>query len=225
MRTSGFLNVLNSLLMLALAALMSGCAVVGAVAVGGVATKDAGLPSPVVEVGEVKTKPDANVVILKTAKLSSAVFEKDMATLNTAPDQTSVKVNAAVANELKRSIGIPENAVSPATVRLRTYFGEINPWGWSGYYYWNVTERNTLTYSQVIGVKKLVNTHLLLEQGDNTLLEVRGLWVGDDQADEIAGSRQLAREIASEVLKKLSASPAPSKDATAERDAAIALDK
>lgn len=121
-----------------------------------------------------------------------------------------------VADEAKRSLGIPGNAISPVTVRLKTYFGEINPWGWSGYYYWNITEKNTLSYSQVIGIKKLVNAHFVLEQGSDTLLEVRGLWAGDDNADEIAGARQLAKELASEVMKKLSTTFALPRESVAE---------
>ena len=58
-------------------------------------------------------KPGANVAVLKTAKLSSVVFEKDMATLNTSPGPTDAKVNTAAADEVQRSLGIPENAISP----------------------------------------------------------------------------------------------------------------
>lgn len=147
-------KILAVSLAVVLGALVSGCVVVGA-GFGYVTTKDAGLSPAIVEVGEVKVKPGANVATLKTAKLSSAVFEKDMVAPNTSPGPTDAKVNTAAADEVRRSLGIPGNAISPVTVRLKTYFGEINPWGWSGYYYWNITEKNTLSYSQVIGIKKV----------------------------------------------------------------------
>ena len=207
-------------LVVVLGGLVSGCAVVGAVAVGSIATKDAGLPSAIVEIGELKMKSGANVTVLKTARLSSAVFEKDMVTPDTSPNPINVKVSAAVTEEVKRSFGgTPGNAIPLATARLKTYFGEINPWGWSGYYYWNITEKNTLTYSQVIGVKKLVNAHFILEQGGDALLEVHGLWAGDDNADEIAGAKKLANEMVSEVMKKLSVASAPPRESVAEAEA------
>ena len=214
-----FKKIMVLALVVVFGVLVSGCAVVGAVGIGYTTTKDAGIPSPVVEVGEVKMKTGANVSFLKTANFSSVAFEKDMTTLNTSPGPNDAKVNTAAADEVKRSLGIPGNAISPATVRLKTYFGEINPWGWSGYYYWNITEKNTLTYSQVIGVKKLVNAHFILEQGGDALLEVHGLWAGDDNADEIAGARQLAKEIVSEVMKKLSVASAPPRESVAEAEA------
>ena len=52
-------------------------------------------------------------------------------------------------------------------------------------------------------MRKAVNIHLTVERGNDVLLEVHGLWGGNDQADEIAGARQLAKEVASAVLKKL----------------------
>ena len=71
----------------------------------------------------------------------------------------------------------------------------------------------------MIGIKKLVNAHLSLEQGSDTLLEVRGLWVGDDNADEIAGASKLTKEIVSEMLKKLSVTSAPSRESVVEAEA------
>ena len=53
-------------------------------------------------------------------------------------------------------------------------------------------------------MRKAVNVHLTVEKEDDVLLEVHGLWGGNDQADEIAGARQLAREMSDAVLKKLS---------------------
>ena len=201
-------KILAVSLVVVLTAMMFGCVLIGA-GIGGAigeGMKASELPGTV-EVGEVKMKAGADVATLKTAKLSSAVFEKDMTTRNTSPDPNNTKVNTAVTEEVKHSLGIPGNAASLVTVRLKTYFGEINPWGWSGYYYWNITEKNTLSYLEVIGVRKLVNAHFILAQGNDTLLEVHGLWVGGDNADEIAGARQLAREVANAVGKKLN-SPA-----------------
>ena len=197
-----FFKILKIFLVAAFAVMVSGCALVAGFAI--IESADNNI-SGTTEVGEVKMKAGANVAILKTAKLSPAVFEKDMATRNASPGPTDTKVNTAAADEVRRSLGIPGNAVSPVTVRLKTYFGEINPYGWSGWYYGDITEKNTLSYMQVVGVKKLVNTHFVLEQGSDTLLEVHGLWVSGHQGDEILGARKLAREMVSEVLKKLSA--------------------
>ena len=202
-----FRKVFLALVFLILAVVMSGCAAVVGVGLTISSESTANDMSGIVEIGEIKMKSGANVAFLKAAKLSSAVFEKDMTTRNASPKPTDTKVNAAAADEVKRSLGIPGNAASLVTVRLKTYFGEINPWGWSGYYYWNITEKNTLSYLEVIGVRKLVNAHFILAQGNDTLLEVHGLWVGGDNADEIAGARQLAREVANAVGKKLN-SPA-----------------
>ena len=213
-----FRKVFLALVFLILAVVMSGCAAVVGVGLTISSESTANDMSGIVEIGEIKMKSGANVAFLKAAKLSSAVFEKDMTTRNASPKPTDTKVNAAAADEVKRSLGIPGNAASLVTVRLKTYFGEINPWGWSGWYYGNVTEKNTLSYGQIMVVEKLVNTHLSLEQGSDTLLEVRGLWVSDNQGDEIAGASKLAKEIVSEVMKKLSVTSAPSRESVTEAE-------
>ena len=212
-------KILAVSLVVVLTAMMFGCVLIGA-GIGGAigeGMKASELPGTV-EVGEVKMKAGADVATLKTAKLSSAVFEKDMTTRNTSPDPNNTKVNTAVTEEVKHSLGIPGNAASPVTVRLKTYFGEINPWGWSSWYYGKVTERETLSYGQIMIVEKLVNAHFVLEQGSDTLLEVHGLWVSDNQGDEIAGASKLAKEIVTEVLKKLSVTSAPPRESVAEAE-------
>lgn len=220
-------NILKMFLGAVFAALMSGCAVM--VAGAGVAVgenESTKLAVGVIEVGEVRTKLGVNITLVKEAKVSSEIFQKDMVTPDISPRSSDSKVNTAVTEEMKRVLNLSVNNSSLTVARLKTlYYDEISMWGFSYYYYGNVTERDTLSFMQRQGVRKIVNTHFTLEQGNNTLLEVRGLWIGGDDADEIAGARQLAREVASEVIKKLSASSAPSKDATVERGAAIALDK
>ncbi|MEK9186703.1 MAG: hypothetical protein AAB885_03920 [Patescibacteria group bacterium] len=196
-----FLNTLKFFLAVVFAALMSGCALIGAGIGAAISEGESGKLSGTVEVGEVKMKAGANVTLPKTAKLSSAVFEKDMVTLNTSSKPTDAKINAAVADEVKRSLGTPGNAVSPVTVRLKTLYTDSYPIDW---YYRSITEKKTLGLFQSSGIRKLVNIHFVLEQGSDTLLEVHGLWVSGHQGDEILGARKLAREMVSEVLKKLS---------------------
>ncbi len=203
-----------------LAAVMSGCAAVFAVGATAVSESSANDLTGIVEIGEVRAKSGASLTFVKTAKILSVVFEKDMTTPNASPDQNNTKVNAVVTEEAKRFLSLAENySSSPVEFRLKTFYtDEINAWGWSYYYYGNVTERDTLNFNQRLGVRKLINTHLTLEQGGNTLLEVHGLWGGNDKADEIAGAKQLAGEMASDVLKKLSAASAPPRESVAKAE-------
>ncbi len=200
--------------LMAFAVMMSGCVVAIPYIIAGENEANK-FPGIVVEVGEVKMKTGANVTVLKAAKLSSAIFEKDMVTSNTSPRQSDVKVNATVADEVTRTFSLAGNTAAPVTVRLKTLYTDSYPVDW---YYRSVTERNILGFFQSGRVRKLVNTHFVLEQGGNTLLEVHGLWVSDSQGDEIVGARQLAKAIAQEVLKKLNspASRAPVAEAKKE---------
>ncbi len=172
------------------------------------------------EVGEIKTMPGTNISLVKAANVSSVVFQKDMTTPNALPEPSDAKINAAVTEEVKRSLGLFEKASSSAVIRLKTFYYESG-WGFNKgtYYYRAVTERDTLSFVGKDGVNKAVNTHLTLEQGNNILLEVHGLWAGGNQSDEIAGAKQLAREMVSEVLKKLSAASAPPRESVAEAEA------
>lgn len=216
MRTPRFSNILKVFLAVVFAATLSGCAAVGA-GIGYAIEKpmaderDKTFPG-VLEVGEIEMKPGVALAIVKMANVSSEISNKDMSTPNTSPRPNDTKVNTTVADEVKRSLDLTENSSSPVTIRLKTfYFDEGWPWGYC--YYRGVSERKTLINKYGVyggrGVRKAVNTHLTIEQGNTILLEVHGLWGGNDQADEIAGARQLAREVASEVLKKLSASSVP----------------
>ncbi len=200
-----------------LAAVMSGCVVVGAGVGYAVSEGEADKLSGVVEVGDVKTKHGINMALLKTAKLSSLVFNEDMATPNISPRQNDTKVNTTVTEGIRRSLDTTGDAASQAIIRLKTFYYEASITGF--YYYGGVTERDTLTYWQKNGVRKAVNTHFTLEQGGDTLLEVHGLWVAGNQGDEIAGARKLAREMVSEVLKKLSTASAPPRESIAEAGA------
>lgn len=187
--------------MMVFTVMMSGCvvAVPFMIAVENEANK---FPGIVVEVGEVKMKAGANVAVLKTAQLSSAVFEKDMVTPNTSPRQSDAKVNATVTDEIARVLSLARNTATPIIVRLKTLYIDKTPANW---YYRSVTERKTLGLYSSARIRKLINTHFILEKESDTLLEVHGLWVGDDKADEIAGAKQLARAIVAEVFKKLNA--------------------
>ncbi len=197
---------------------MSGCMVVGAgigAGIGASAADSLDEKGGIVEVGEVKTKLGASVSLLKTTKISSAVFEKDMETHNASPALNDIKVNATITDEVKRSLNVAGNTVSPVTIHLRTIYHNSYPG--SSWYYLGVTERSALSYMQTEGVRKVVNTHLMLEDGTNhVLLEVHGLWASGNNGDEIAGARKLAREMASEVLKKLSTASAPPRESVAE---------
>jgi len=208
-------KILAVSLVAVLAAMMSGCVVAVPYIIAGENEANK-FPGIVVEVGEVKMKAGANVAVLKAAKLSAAVFEKDMVTPNTSLRPSDVKVNATVADEVTRTLSLAGNTATPVTVRLKTLYTDSRPIDW---YYRSVTERNVLGFFQSGRIRKLVNTHgLTLEQGGDTLLEVHGLWVSGNQGDEIAGARQLAKEIVSEVLKKLSVTSAPPRESVAEAE-------
>lgn len=211
MRTSGFPNVLKALLVLVLAALMSGCAVV----VGGVGLayerQEEEKFLGAIEIGDIKKNGNVDARLINGAVISPAVFNRDMTAPQKTPDPSDIRVNAVVAEEIKRVLGVSSGS-STATIRVKTfYFDEERLGGYyGGYYYWDSkTEKDTLTYFQKVSVKKAVNIRFTVEQGNETILEVSGLWAGNRKADEIVGARQLAREVTSEVLKKLSASSTP----------------
>lgn len=210
-------NILKMFLGAVFVALMSGCAAVGFVGanvyMGGEAEKFPGT----IEVGDIKTNGVANIALIKNATVSSVVFNKDMTEPNTTPSPSDTKVNAVVAEETRRLLGISGSPSSPVTVRLKTFYFDEG-WYWGYYYYEKITEKNALTRSQKYGMQKLVNAHFTVEQGGSVLLEVHGFWGGNEKSDEIAGARQLAREVASEVLKKLSASSAPPPASVAEAE-------
>lgn len=199
-----FRKVFLTLVFMVVAAVMSGCAVVMGGAMLSVSESSAKDLAGVVEVGEVKYKSGANIATIKTAKVLSVISQKDMTTPVTSPDKDKRAVNTAIFEEIKRSFGISVAPSPDVVINTKTFYDDgINAWGFSYYYYGNFTERETLDFSQRLGIRKLINTHFLIEQGGNTLLEIRGLWAGGDNSDEIAGARQLARELANAVLKKL----------------------
>ena len=202
-----FRKILKMFLIAVFATLASGCAVLG----GSVAysieldkmQKEAEKFPGAIEVGDIRTNGTANIALIKSAIVSSVVFNKDMTEPNATPRPSDTKVNVAVAEEAKRSLGVSGGS-SSVIVRIKTfYFDEGRPWG---YYYWgSVTEKDTLSYYQKTSVRKAINAHFTVEKGSDVLLEVHGLWGGNDNADEIAGARQLAREVSSKVIEKLSA--------------------
>ncbi len=186
---------------------VSGCAAVGFVGGNAYMAAEAEKFTGVVEIGEVKIKSSVNITLLKTAKISSAVFEKNMTTISASPHQHDIKVNITVTEEIRRSLGATGGVVSPVTFRLKTFYYNEG-WFWGYYYYESITEKNTLTRSQKYGVQKAINIHLFVEKGNDVLLEVHGLWGGNDRADEIAGAKKLAQAMVQEILKKLG-SPVP----------------
>ena len=201
------------LVMVIFAALVSGCAVIGGGIGYGIAESAAKDFAGAVEVGDIKTNGNINITLIRSATISSAIFNKDMTAPNATPRPSDMKVNAVVTEEAKHSLGA-SGGPSSVVVRVKTfYFDEGYPWG---YYYWgNRTEKDTLSYYQKTSVRKAVNVYLTVEKGSDVLLEVHGLWGGNDNADEIAGARQLAKEVANAVLKKLN-SPVSPRASTAE---------
>lgn len=204
-----FRKVFLTLILVVFAGSVSGCVVaVPLIAAGQI---EANTFSGVVEVGDIRANGKVNVASIKGAMVSSAVFNKDMTKPNENPRSGDVKMSAVIAEEVKHTIGVYVDP-SKVTIRLKVYYDNTYPLDW---YYRSVTEKGTLGLFQSAGIRKLVNAHLLLEQDGNTLLEVRGLWVAGNPGDEIAGARQLAREMANAVLKKLN-SPASRKASVAE---------
>lgn len=211
-----FRKALLTLVLTAFAGLGSGCGAVVLVGSNMYMDSEAEKFPGTIEVGNIKTSGNVNVATIKGAKLSSAVFNKDMTIPNKTPSTSDAKVNSAVAEEVKRILGVRSNS-SPVIIHIKTFYFDEG-WYWGYYYYEKITEKNTLTRSQKYGMQKLVNVHFTVEKGNSILLEVRGLWGGNSNADEIAGARQLAREVANEVLKKLSASSAPPPASVAEAE-------
>ena len=200
-RKEFFVKTFRVVILVAFAALMSGCAVIGGSIAYGVAESAAKDFAGAVEVGDIKTAAGANIALLKSATMSSVVFNQDMTAPNATPRPSDTRVNAVVTEEARRSLSMSGNS-SSVVIHIKTfYFDEGYPWG---YYYWGRrTEKDTLSYYQKTSVRKAVNIHLTVERENDVLLEVHGLWGGNDQADEIAGARQLAKEVAGAVLKKL----------------------
>jgi hypothetical protein len=205
-----FRKILGVFLTSGFGILLSGCAAIGGGIGYAIAESEAEKFKGAVEVGDIKIKAVADVdhvrSAISTATVSSTVFKKDMMEPNIAARPSDMKVNAVVAEETKRSLGVSSLPSSLVIVRIKTfYFDEGYPWG---YYYWGgVTEKDTLSYYQKTSVRKAINAHFTVEKGSDVLLEVHGLWGGNDNADEIAGARQLAREVSSKVIEKLSATP------------------
>jgi hypothetical protein len=201
--------------------LLPGCVVVGAGVGYSLSESAADDLAGVVEVGDIKIKKGVDIATVRnamnTAKVSPGVFNEDMSTLNTSPDQDDIRVNVAVVEEAKRFINLPSTSTA-TTVRLKTFYYQGFLSG-GFYYYGRTTERDALSYWQKNGVRKAINVHLTIENGNDVFLEVHGLWVGNSKADEIAGARQLARGVASEVIKKLTASPASLPASVAEAEA------
>ncbi len=195
-----FLKILKILLVAVFAVMVSGC-VVG-LPVLFVTAHDAGAVDeklPFVEIQDIKIGKGVDISVVKSARMTSHILKKDMATLNESPRSSDKEVNVAVTEEVRRSLATGISS-SPVVARVDTFYYDGGyPWG---YYYYSGTSKKSISYWQQSDVGKAVNFRLTLQQGDTILLEAHGLWWGNDE-DHIAGARKLAREMVSEVLKKL----------------------
>lgn len=239
-----FKNILKTFLATAFAAALSGCAAVPVIyAVGAADREEKAVQAeatlkPFVEFVSVETDKGITASTLRGAKVFTAILENDMKTVKSVPSQREKELSNTVMEEMLHSIsilGTTTNIPILETLHIEFLYVEDVEKGRyaAGYHYrsffqgnfvfgynWTEGQRNRL-----IGIRKGADVRLTLRRGDTVLMEARGFWGGNDKADEIAGARQLAREVASEVIKKLSASSAPPKDTTAERGSAMVLDK
>ena len=190
------------LILVAFAAMLSGCVAIAGMQYGVQESFSREFPG-IVEVGDIKINGGVEIALIKGAMISSVVFNKDMTAPNANPRPIDTKMNVVVTEKVRQDLGTSSGS-SSVIIRVKTfYFDEGRPWG---YYYWgNKTEKDALSYYQKTSVRKAMNVHLTVEKENDILLEVHGLWGGNDQADEIAGARQLAKEMSDAVLKKLNA--------------------
>lgn len=228
---------LVAILVVAFAAALSGCGVlVGGIgyAIDSATQEERGARAeatlkPFVKFVKVKIDRSVTASILRSAKVSIAVLENDMKTVKISLSQREKELSNTATEEVLRSLSIPDvavNVLASDTLHIEVLYAEGRELA-RDIFIFNFrggpnTEENR---EQWLGIRKGAYVRLTLRRGDTVLMEARGLWGGNDKADEIAGARQLAREVASEVIKKLSASSATPKDATAERGAAMVLDK
>ena len=189
------------LLVLVLGTQLSACAVAFPVLFVTAHDADAGDEKlPFVEIQDIKVEKGLDIQTMKVARVTSGILKKDMKTLNDSPRPSDKEVNAAVTEGVKRSLAIGDGTSPSSVIRVNTfYYDEGYPWG---YYYYSGASKKSISYWQQSDVGKAVNFRLTLQRGDTILLEAQGLWWGNEE-DHIAGARQLAKEVASAVLKKL----------------------
>lgn len=207
------------------AATLSGCAAVPVIYAVGAADREE--KSVVAEatlrpfVDFISTEIDKGVTAstLRDAKVFTAVLGNDMKTVKGTPSQREKELSNIAMEETLRSLSISgagANTLALETLRIEVFYGEGRQiaadryvsncggfWGCG----WKKEELERLK-ERSPGIRKGIDIRLTLRRGDTVLMKASGFWGGNSKADEIAGARQLAREVASEVIKKLSASPA-----------------
>ena len=200
-----FRKVFLTLTLLVFGAVLSGCAV--GLPVLFVTAHDVGAGDeklPFVEIQDIKVEKDVDILAIKTAKVTSHILKKDMETLNDSPRSVDKEVNIAVTEGVKQFLVVGDNSSPSSILRVSTfYYDEGYPWG---YYYYSGVSKKAISYWQQSDVGKAVNVILTLQQGNTVLLKVRGLWWGNNE-DHVAGARQLAREVSSKIIEKLSTAP------------------
>ena len=199
-----FRKAFLALAVMVVAVMMSGCAVI----VAGIGTtiegSESGELKPFVEVVDVSINKNVTVSTLRGVKVVSTAFNRDMETTVRYPSPQEKDINNIVAKEMLRLLSVSHNAntASSETLRIDTFYveGYFPPTAWN--HYFDVSKEKKVSRWLVV-IRKIVDVRLTLRKEDTVLLEARGLWAGNDEADEIAGARQLAREVANAVLKKL----------------------
>lgn len=209
-----FRKAFLALILAVFAVLVSSCVAVPAIyAVG---ATERGELKPFVEVVDVSINKNVTVSTLRGAKVVSTAFNRDMETVAKSPSSQEKDINGIVAKETLRLLSVSRNTNTPSleTLRIDTFYveGYFPPTAWN--HYFDVSKEKKVS-RWVAVIRKIVDVRLTLRKEDTVLLEARGLWAGNDEADEIAGARQLAREVANAVLKKLN-SPASQRVSTTE---------
>lgn len=214
-------NILKMFLAVGFVAVLSGCGgviVVAAVIDASATVKEASENlKPFVQIVEVKVHKSTTTPTLQYVAVLPVILEANMEDVKDAAITSREKeVNNVITEEILLPLSISHNAISARsahTMRVGTYYAEGGGYTVRKQYAdisrVNKENREKWIQGRGLGIQKAIDFRLVLRNGDTTLMEARGFWGGNNQADEIAGARQLAREVASEVLKKLTASSSP----------------
>lgn len=221
------LNPLKILVVAVVVMLSGGCAVVGGIVggniIGSVKAKEASENlKPFVQIVEVKVQKNTVSPIPHGAVILPAVLEANMEDQKGTIIPREKGINDTITEEILLALSVTRNTASvhpEYSLQIGTFYAENGGYTVRKQYYdishVNKEGRAKWTEERGLGIQKVIDFRLVLKNVDTILMEARGIWGGNDKADEIAGARQLAKAIAAEVLKKLN-TPASRKASIAE---------
>lgn len=166
---------------------------------------------PFVEIVDVNINEGISFSTMQDARILSAVLREDMKTAISVPDPRDKEVNDAATEEIRRhfnSHNTARNTIASEVLRVETYYTEGRfPLPMGHYHFFKVSKEKEKKVSWMFGVvPKLIDVRLTMWREGAMLMEARGLWVGGYEADHIAGSQWLAREVSRQVSDKIKVS-------------------